>query len=104
MKVRRLIDQDKNLYGWAIYCPACESVHSFKDGMWSFNGDFEKPTFRPSLLVYEWPHEPELPGYRKQLRCHSVITDGNIHFEQDCGHNMMNLTVPLPDFPLNYME
>lgn len=40
-------------------CPGCKYLHPFnvKEGahhngsIWTFNGDVEKPTFKPSLLV-----------------------------------------------------
>ena len=36
--------------GWMHYCPGCKSHHLF-DERWTFNGDQEKPTFTPSMLV-----------------------------------------------------
>lgn len=55
---------------------------------WSWNGSVEKPTFRPSLLVY--PHHD-------QKRCHSFITDGMIQFLDDCEHDLKGQTVEIPD-------
>jgi hypothetical protein len=78
-----------------IECPACGHWHVF-DERWSFNGDLEKPTFNPSMLVnggadmekYINEHNP---------RCHSFVTDGRIQFLGDCSHNMKGQTVELPD-------
>jgi hypothetical protein len=37
--------------GHMIFCPACECGHKFDSGRWTFNGDMERPTFSPSMLV-----------------------------------------------------
>jgi hypothetical protein len=73
--------------GVIIYCPGCKQYHVF-DSRWEFNGDFEKPTFKPSMLVNErWP----------QKRCHSFVTDGKIQFLSDCFHDLKNKTVDLEE-------
>lgn len=62
---------------------------------WSFNGDLDRPTFSPSILVY--------PSH-KQGRCHSFVRDGKIEFLGDCDHALKGQTVELPelvDFNLN---
>jgi len=33
-----------------VMCPGCKHYHVF-DQRWTFNGDFDKPTFTPSMLV-----------------------------------------------------
>ena len=76
---------------WAFHCPACGCTHVF-DGRWAFNGDVERPTFKPSLRVHA--HEPI---GRKE--CHSNVVDGKIHFAADSGHTMRGRTVDLPDWP-----
>jgi hypothetical protein len=56
---------------------------------WTFNGDLNRPTFTPSLLVNpSWP----------QQRCHSFITDGKIQFLDDCWHDLKGKTVELPEY------
>lgn len=72
-----------------IECPGCEMRHQLPD--WEFNGDVDRPTFRPSLLV-TWEHGPE----REKRRCHSYITDGKIKFLGDCTHALVGQTVELP--------
>ena len=67
----------------AIHCLAVPSIHSF-------NEDFEKPTFSPSLMA---------PG--TQVRCHSYVEDGMIRFLDDCTHPLKGQTVPLLDFELD---
>lgn len=60
--------------------------------IWSFNGDMERPTFSPSLLVW-----PTGDGYQK--RCHLFLTDGQLQFCGDSDHALAGQTVPLPEWP-----
>lgn len=72
--------------------------HSF-DKRWSFNGNVEKPTFKPSLLV-KFPANPkaieEFKEWRAERICHSFVTDGKIIFLNDCTHELKGQTVDLP--------
>lgn len=80
-------------YGWAFKCPGCKDIHLF-DSRWEFNGDEEKPTFSPSLLVNGRPEEfnPEVP------RCHSFVRSGRIEFLNDCSHPLAGQVAELPDW------
>ena len=89
-----------------LFCPACKEGHWFND-QWSFNGDMEKPTINPSLLVTgtEWPTDEEIKIIKaggkvepRATRCHSFIREGKIEFLSDCTHDMAGQTVDLPDF------
>lgn len=80
-----------------FYCPGCERTHPYTIGpqlngygsaRWQFNGDFEKPTFTPSLL---W--NPDHP----KGRCHLHLTDGIIQFCNDCYHSMNGRKIDCPD-------
>ena len=73
--------------GYLIFCPGCKTHHLF-DSRWSFNGDFEKPTFSPSMLINQ---------HDSGSRCHSFVRDGKIQFLSDCFHELANKTVELPD-------
>lgn len=76
-------------------CPGCGRSHHVQtkgDGAWGFNGDFDKPTFTPSILSY-YPGENDT----KLRVCHSFVTDGKILFLGDCFHNLINQTVSLPE-------
>ena len=82
-----------------IGCEGCKMLHPIHVGdqhkvKWSFNGNLEKPTFSPSLLVY---------GDGNQTKCHSFITDGKIQFLSDCRHYLAGKTVDLKD-PRIYWE
>jgi hypothetical protein len=60
-------------------------------GLWTFNGDLDKPTFTASLLIGQGD-----PSYC----CHSQITDGKIFFYQHSHHVLKGQTVELPDIDL----
>lgn len=53
-------------------------------GCWTWNGDTEKPTLRPSVLT---------TGHN--FRCHSWINDGKVQFLNDCSHSLAGQTVDL---------
>lgn len=99
-----------------IFCPGCQATHLIPvdraiwgDRVWGFNGNYERPTFTPSLLVHphkecvEGPDGQPLKDAAGQLvtrefpRCHSFIKDGTIQFLNDCAHKLANQTVPLSD-------
>lgn len=75
-------------------CPGCGCAH-VTDDRWTFNGDFERPTLRPSVLVNR-----DDPG----RRCHSWVTDGQIEFLDDCHHELAGQTVELPDLDVDEWE
>lgn len=83
--------KDSNSGDHFIYCPGCDMEHGL-DHRWTFNGNLDRPTFRPSLLV----------TYPK-MRCHSFITAGRIEFLQDSTHHLSGQTVDLPEIePFKY--
>lgn len=85
--------------GHLIFCPACECAHKFDAKRWSFNGDTEKPTFSPSMLVRGSLRAGILSDDSDSLygTCHSFVRDGKIEFLSDCTHAMAGQTVDLPD-------
>lgn len=87
MKVR-IWNRNGKIFGYMIFCPGCKWEHLLDLG-WTFNGNLEKPTFSPSLLVH---NSPPPDG-----RCHSFIADGKIRFLDDCTHELKGQTVGLPD-------
>jgi hypothetical protein len=54
---------------------------------WSWNGDVEKPTIRPSILNDFRPHD--------SLVNHIWITDGQVIFLGDCSHELAGQTLDL---------
>jgi hypothetical protein len=75
-------------YAW-FHCPACDAKHAVGTGPkgWGWNGDADKPTLTPSVLVRG--------GGVGQ--CHSFVTDGRIQFLGDCTHHLAGQTVDLPE-------
>lgn len=93
------LEENGPVVGYFFDCPGCKCGHApyikpFKNSVgasWSFNGNMEKPTFRPSLLT-----RIESP-YGKVMVCHSFVTDGQIQFLSDCTHDLAGQTVEIPD-------
>lgn len=110
--------------GLMFWCPGCKCPHRIQHGAgsgprWGWNGDLEKPTFTPSVLVREGHYASaakpggscwctynaeqiakgeEPSGFRCQI-CHAFVTDGRIQFLGDCTHELAGLTVELPEWP-----
>lgn len=85
---------------YLIECPGCGSYHAFavherqsNGAIWTFNGSFESPTFKPSMLVTVKFTDPNTP----EKICHSFVTDGKIKFLGDCTHELKGKTVDLPE-------
>lgn len=79
-------------------CPGCEE--SLSHGVqvegpgphWDWNGDVDRPTLTPSILVrFDYGED------RAQRVCHSFIRDGQIQFLSDCTHALAGKTVDLPE-------
>jgi hypothetical protein len=98
---------DGRLIWW---CPGCDMAHTIQTGQgngprWGWNGNVEKPTFTPSVLVTwgiyadpNWKPEPD-DGPDVSGRCHSFVIDGRMQFLGDCTHALANQTVDIPDWP-----
>ena len=79
-------------------CPGCEGPHGVNCGeghgpVWTFNGDVNKPTFSPSVLV---AYENRLST--DKFICHSFVRDGKIQFLSDCTHSLRGQTVDIQFF------
>jgi len=53
---------------------------------WSWNGDIESPTLKPSILTDQSPEGP---------RCHSFVNDGMVKYLSDCTHELAGQSLPL---------
>jgi len=89
------IDGEVRILFW---CPGCDAPHAPRvDGggtSWEWNGDMDRPTFTPSILV----NKPG-PYHARQLpTCHSFVRDGRISFLTDCTHELAGRVVDLPAF------
>lgn len=109
---------DNRLTWW---CTGCDGPHQIAHGSgngprWSWNGDLEKPTFTPSVLVSghgltpkgqaeadAWfeAHCPKpAPKFDSAPTvCHSFVVDGQMQFLSDCTHKLAGQTVPIPVWP-----
>ena len=83
-----------------------EGWHTFPkigrpNATWTFNGDLEKPTFHPSMNECSNPStSPDFnPRCSADERCHFVISNGNITYQNDCSHNFKGQTMPLDPWP-----
>ena len=98
-------------------CPGCGESHdvNIAEGHpgWEFNGDFERPTLSPSVLVRRghYCNNPPVPGdcacdFQQRFPdeepwdwpcgvCHSFVRDGRIEFLTDCTHALAGQTVEL---------
>jgi len=79
-------------------CPVCKAYHRVeiqphKATGWSWNGDLEKPTIKPSILAFATRNDT---GARKTL-CHLFVTDGRIQFCTDSPHELAGKTVDMYD-------
>ena len=87
LKGKFRIAKDGMLLFW---CKGCSSYHGIytdknKPVYWEFNGDYDKPTFTPSVLVTN----------PQGLRCHRFIRDGKIQYLNDCNHDLAGKTIDL---------
>jgi hypothetical protein len=105
----------------AFWCPGCKEIHHIPVSAqrdpgraWSYNGDPERPTFTPSILIRSGHYVPgcQAPECWCSSKdedgedwpfgcsvCHTFVTDGQIQFLGDCTHALAGQTVPLPPFP-----
>jgi hypothetical protein len=96
------------------HCPGCKRAHSIRnraasapgehDGPgWGWNGNAERPTFTPSVLVtYDGPDAGQDQGdghTAPPAVCHSFVVDGAMQFLSDCTHALAGQTVPIPAWP-----
>lgn len=89
--------------GLAFWCPGCEEMHQIPTAgpkAWKFNGDLERPTFSPSVLITcKWSKQNETGETMKDQCCHFFIEDGQFRFLNDCTHKLAGVTMPMADLP-----
>ncbi len=94
-----------------FWCPGCKELHVVGPG-WKFNGNYERPTFAPSILIqsghylpthkkgepcwctYNAAHPDKPPVFTCDC-CHSFVRDGQIQFLNDCTHKLAGKIVAL---------
>ena len=91
------------------WCPGCDHAHMIQTGSgsgprWTWDGNAEKPTFSPSVLV-RWSEpndDPALAGdevHDVPKVCHSFVVEGQMQMLGDCTHALAGQTVPIPPWP-----
>jgi hypothetical protein len=101
----------------SFWCKGCNCYHAIpidsnKTHSWTFNGNYDKPTISPSILVktgryrsehtgdcwctYYQKHPDEEQDFKCSV-CHSFITDGKIQYLSDCTHNLVGQTIELEE-------
>lgn len=81
-------------------CLGCDTEHHIQHGAedgpnWGWNGDTERPTFTPSVLVTYSGQDAGIPPAPPAV-CHSFVTDGQIQYLGDCTHHLAGQMVALP--------
>lgn len=87
----RIIPESETVNQLQFMCPGCKETHALNN-TWQFNGNLDKPTVSPSVLV-RWTMGPEKISHV----CHSFITDGVIQFLGDCTHSLSGQKIELPE-------
>lgn len=80
------IDNEPGLF--IFWCEGCGYCHHLDTKRWQFNGDLERPTASPSLLVNG-------AGLAPHPRCHILVKDGRIQYLSDCTHALAGKTVDM---------
>ncbi len=111
-RARRVGNQDGTDYGISFRCPGCGDTHAVPTNgpnAWGYNGNLERPTLTPSILVRSGHHasawkqgEACWCTYKGETSfkcgvCHSFVVDGRIQFLGDCTHALAGQTVDLPE-------
>lgn len=105
MKITKIETNNPKDFHLMFECPGCKQNHGINQN-WQFNGDFERPTINPSILVRgtvpitDEEYERIMNGGKitpKPFVCHSFVHDGKIQFLSDCTHELAGQTVELED-------
>lgn len=98
MKIRALENPRQREPDHFFQCPGCGFEHGIWtrnpqfNPVWAFDGNMEKPTISPSILV-TIGH-----GDKPSDICHSFVRNGMIQFLDDCTHALKGQTVELPEY------
>lgn len=63
---------------------------------WTWNGDTDKPTLRPSILTH-WQAGDGNGNPEPDIVCHSFICEGVVQFLNDCTHEMAGQFIELEE-------
>jgi uncharacterized C2H2 Zn-finger protein len=96
--------QDKQGEAYFFHCPGCKmnhiipvrysQEHTHRNGKlkptWAFNGDLNKPSFKPAFAI-DWV------GTEPPQRCHCIIRDGELIYLVDTTHALSGSRVKMRD-------
>ena len=105
----RVMDDGEGGEHLVFRCPGCDCFHATRiagpsvswQGHWAWNGDCERATVLPSILIRIVPLlvvPTDRPDAGLVHVCHSRITDGQIQFLGDSTHALAGQTVELPEW------
>jgi len=95
--------------GHMHYCPGCDEMHVIPS-TWSFNGNVDRPTFAPSVLIRgnrlvtedgrwtgEWRRDAK--GDPIPYVCHYFLENAVLIFCADSTHSLADRRIALPGLP-----
>lgn len=85
---------------YLFYCPGCKDTHTIPVGRqqgpnWTFDGNRDKPTFSPSLLIFTTAPETK----QRRTICHLFVKQGRIEYCGDSPHELAGKTVDMVEIP-----
>lgn len=83
---------------WRLPCPASGSIDIPRDGRWSFDGNYEWPTFSPSVNETRGQAGQSCEDFKadpRPWRNHVFIRQGRIEYLSDCTHEFAGTTVEI---------
>lgn len=109
MKLRPFTNfQETDIIGYNHWCLGCNGSHSIwtkqknsRGATWTFDGNFEKPTFSPSIKITYNGKDAGIDGWPHTC-CHYFIEAGKIRYLNDCTHNFAGKLIDLPEWPQRY--
>jgi len=82
--------EDDKLEFWCTGCGAYHSVPLVGDDPWFFDGDYERPTILPSLVLHRVTETGKVVN-----TCHLCLTGGILYYLSDSEHRMRGQNIPL---------
>lgn len=96
------VTENGALWGYMWECPGCGENHCVPTTgprAWGFNGNEEKPTFTPSVLVHSAGRLGDDGKRFETPRCHFFVRNGRIEFCGDSQHALAGKTVDMLEVP-----
>lgn len=90
---------------WRIKCPASGSIEIPRNGKWTFDGNYERPTFSPSMNETRGQPGQSMEDFKADphpWRNHVFVRNGYIEYLGDCTHEWRGKTVEIE--PLSEAE